>query len=150
MIALLGSAAWATTWAAPPDLEALAAASDGAVYGVVTELRADSRDGMIWTLATVTPADGRPVQVRLLGGCLGEVCLTVPGAPRVRTSERVFVFLQGDQPTGFADGVFHVRDEAGWRETAALSTRYGGLPAAQAPLSWLLEIGAPLMDRVHP
>lgn len=150
MIPLLLSAAWATTWAGLPDLEALARASDGAVYGVVTALHTEARDGMIWTVATVTPAAGAPVAVRFLGGCHQDVCLNVPGAPRVRRDERVFVFLHGDEPTGFSDGVFHVRDDAAWREPAAVSTRGEALPTAQAPLSWLLELGAPLMDRGAP
>jgi hypothetical protein len=141
---LFVSLALATTYPAPRDLDALAAASDAAVYGTVTAIGTEHRGADVWTIATVTAADAPPVRVAILGGCKGSLCMTVPGAPRLAVGETVFVFLRDGSPTGFADGVFHVRGDAGWTEAAAVAVRDGHTPSVQAPLSALLDAAAHL------
>lgn len=138
-------AAEATTYGPAPDLEALAARSDSAVLGTVRALTPELRGGEVWSVVEVAPATGPSVRVSIPGGCRGQICMTVPGAPRVTVGETVFVFLRDGQPTGFSDGVFHVRGDVGWSDLAAVSVRDAHLPVVQAPLSALLEAAAPLL-----
>ena len=142
---LWSSLANATTYTPLADLEELVEASDAAVFGEVRRLRAATIDGMIWTIATIVPATGSPVEVRYLGGCVDGVCMTVPGAPRMESGEQVVVFLRHGQPTHFADGVFHVRGEAGWTDLAAVAVRDGRTAVVQAPLAALLESASALL-----
>lgn len=144
--ALLVSVALATTYTPVTDLDQLIALSDGAVHGHVKSLSTARIDGMIWTIATVAPRRGGPVvPVRLLGGCLEGVCMTVPGAPRVEVGEEVFILLHAGQPTHFSDGVFHVRGDEAWTDLAAVSHRDGHTPVVQAPLEVLLDAAAELL-----
>jgi hypothetical protein len=91
------------------DPAALAVFSDATAFGDVREVHTVWEKGLIWTVATLDLVDeDATADVWIPGGCIGAVCLTIPGAPLVDEGERVFVFLREQQPTGLAQGLFHV------------------------------------------
>ena len=110
------SLASATTLDRPLALDELAAGSDLAVRGVVRDVHVDVRDGRIWTVAWV---DDTPV--RVLGGCIEDLCMTVVGAPELREGEPVLVFLHDDQITGFSQGFFRIEGDEGVRDPAVFA-----------------------------
>lgn len=144
MILFLGLAL-ASTLAPLPDLEALAAASDAAVYGSVISLRPEQTHGTIHTIVTVRTDEGSLVAVHLEGGCVDGLCMTVPGVPRVAIGERLFVFLLNGQPTRSALGLFHVRHPEAWAEPAGFAIPGSGAPAIQAPVRALIEAAGSLL-----
>lgn len=135
----------ASTLAPVPDLEALAAASDAAVYGDVVSLTPRRVNGEIHTVATVRAEDGQLATVQLEGGCLEGLCMTVPGVPRILVGERVFVFLHNGRPTRSSLGLFHIRHPDEWAEPAGFAIPGSGAPAIQAPIRALIEAAGTLL-----
>ena len=74
---------------------------------------------------------GPSTQVRMLGGTVGDLTLTIPGAPTFRIGTRYLVFIAGNRrvmfPTlGGGQGIFQIRENSvtGQREVFD----YGGRP----------------------
>jgi hypothetical protein len=149
MIAIL--ACWtaaAATFSMTLDLDELAARSDAAVLGEVSGLRTVQTAREIWTIATVQPAEGDAVEVRLLGGCVRDLCMTVPGAPRMVVGEEVFVFLRRGQPTGFSQGLFHVRAGAGESELSGAVFTGPSQALGKVDLDALIDVGGHLFGEL--
>ncbi len=141
-LAFLASPAYATVVNRALEPAALAVLSDAAVFGDVKDVRTTWEGGMIWTVATLELADlDAEADVWIPGGCVGDVCLTVGGAPWLAEGERVFVFLREGQPTSLAQGVFHVEGEVGSRDTSGLSFRDGVHPVDIVPVAELKTAG---------
>lgn len=142
LFALLVAPAHATIVDHALDPSALAVLSDAAVFGDVIDVHSVWEGGLIWTVATLQLTDmDAEADVWIPGGCVGDVCLTVGGAPWMAEGERVFVFLREGQPTSLAQGVFHVTGDSGVRDTTGLAFRDGGHPADKVPLVALKDAG---------
>lgn len=127
---LLISAAHATLVAAALDPEALAVLSDATAFGDVTDIRTVFENNQIWTVATLDLVDLEgQADVWIPGGCIGGLCMTVPGSPWVSPGERVFVFLRDREPTSLSQGLFHVSGDVAARDTRGLAFLDGNTPA---------------------
>lgn len=141
MLLILAAVAQATIAAQALDPAGLAALSDGVAFGDVTEVRTLMEDERIWTVATVEALDrGGATEVWIPGGCIEDLCLTVAGTPKVRVGERVFVFLRKNEPTSWAQGLFHVTGDVATRDTRGMSTRDGTTPTASFSLTELRKV----------
>lgn len=145
---LLTSAALATQLVRPLELPELAARSSGAVLGTVVETEAVRRGTRIWTIAHVDAERGRDTEVWIPGGCLDDedLCLTVLGAPRVARGDRVLVLLDGDEVTGLAQGLFHLRGDVAERDLSGLAFREEGQARSRLDLSLVLRAAEDLFE----
>ena len=79
---------------------------DGLIYTVVT-LQADQ---------TLHHSNAPEVTFRVPGGTVGDLSLTIPGAPVFSVGQDVVVFLDGDRLRGFGQGAFLVKDGLAQRD----------------------------------
>ncbi len=90
----------------------------GTVAGTVAEF---GEDKLIWTTVTLEVSEtlarsnAALVQFRLPGGTVGDLSLTVPGAPSFELGQDVMVFLDGDRLRGFGQGAFLIEEGKAWR-----------------------------------
>ena len=121
LIAFIFSAE-ATTYGRVLEMGDMLEKSEQVVQGTVADLSADfGDDGLIWTVVTLDVDDtlGRStaaqVSFRLPGGTVGDLSLTVPGAPIFEPGQEVMVFLDGDKLRGFGQGAFLVEEGHAFR-----------------------------------
>ena len=141
MILALATQAYATLAAQALDPEALAVLSDATAFGDVVELRSVFTGAFIWTVATLDLVDTDELaEVWIPGGCVGELCLTISGAPAVVRGERVFVFLRDQRPASLGQGLFHVTGDDAVRDVSGLSFLDGERPATAFALADLRQL----------
>ena len=128
------------------DLTELTAAADQIVVADVLSARA-AWDGAHQSIHTTVelavaeswkgqpPADGR-ITIRNLGGAVGDIEMTVHGAPRFSAGERALLFLRRSQVVGMAQGKRSLR----WQAT---SRRWLVEPADRAGAFTFDEDGKP-------
>ena len=126
-ILLSATCAFATTYA-ELSLDELAARTEIAFYGTVTEVSVEERDGEPYTVVTFEVARalegelGGTTTLTFLGGALeGGQSLVVTGMPQFSLSDEVIVFAY-DAPyyspiVGFSQGLWRL-SEAGFRDEA--------------------------------
>ncbi|MBI4481475.1 MAG: hypothetical protein HY652_01160 [Acidobacteria bacterium] len=145
------------------SLEELAGRSDAVVHGLAERSWSawDDERGKIYTYTLVRVDDSlkgpwrERIVVKELGGTVGDMTMTVGGAPEFQPGEEVVLFLvldrQGDFRTlGFTQGKFEVQTEGGQkvvvrRTEGATIVTPDGLPARLEPrvqtlaefLSWV-------------
>jgi len=114
--------AQATTYGRQVPMAELLDQSAAVVQGTVEGLSQDfGDDGLIWTSVTLDVTDrlhrsnAAQVVFRLPGGTVGDLSLTVPGAPTFEPGQEVMVFLDGDKLHGFGQGAFLVEEGHAWR-----------------------------------
>lgn len=87
----------------PLTVEDLAGMSELVIIGEVNEVRSevDQTGTRIHTRVTITPEEtlkgavkGATVEIKFLGGEIGDIVAKMPGAPTFRAGERVLVFLE--------------------------------------------------------
>ena len=79
---------------------------------------------------------GPSTQVRMLGGTVGDLTLSIPGAPTFRVGTRYLVFIAGNRrvmfPTlGGSQGIFQIRENRATGEAEVFD--YGGRPVTAPP-----------------
>ncbi|MDP6935168.1 MAG: hypothetical protein QGG40_19770, partial [Myxococcota bacterium] len=117
-VSALSSRAHATTLSL--DLENLIMRSDSIVYGKVIDTRIEVSGTLLETIATIEVEDTlfgpirAQAEVRVPGGCLGELCLTVGGAPQPIHGSRVLVFLDNGRPVGLSAGYLRLDHDVAW------------------------------------
>ncbi|MFT4976431.1 MAG: hypothetical protein ACI8S6_002328 [Myxococcota bacterium] len=111
------------------DLDELSASSERVIVGEVREVRSAAGGPGIETIVEIHVEEtllGTPapvVSLRVPGGVLGDVELTIPGAPRFVTGQDVMVFLgEEDRVVGFGQGAFLVTEGLVWRDLSAAET----------------------------
>ena len=121
MLLWMGLAQAATFDGAPMDVDALSDQAAQVVVGEVRATRAVAGGPGIETVAEIRVTEtllGAPspvVTVRIPGGELDGVVLTVPGAPRLTVGEQVVLFMDdNDQIVGFNQGAFHTQGGMVW------------------------------------
>ncbi len=103
---------------------------DGTVEETATEW---GDDGLIYTVVTLKTAESLhhsnapEVTFRVPGGTIGDLSLTIPGAPVFSAGQNVVVFLDGDRLRGFGQGAFLV--EAGMARRSLGNAVDAGDPA---------------------
>jgi len=99
----------------PLSLAELASTSTAAAHGEILSTETKLQGGLIWTVATLEVWEGMhttsTIQFRVPGGCVGDLCLNVSGAPSVHEGDQVVVFLRGDQVNNLALGLFFVEGD---------------------------------------
>lgn len=125
LTALLAVApARATTYAEKLDLDELSSRAERVVIGEVLATRYDATGAGIWTVATIRVTEtlrGRPepvVEVRVPGGRVNDMELTVAGAPRLIEGYQVLLFLDGEHVVGLGQGAFVVLSDTAWRNVS--------------------------------
>ena len=102
------------------DLEQLARAADAVVRVRCTESASYTEQGNVWTrteftvIESLKGAPPSPITVRLPGGRLGQITVSIEAVPRFRPGEEGVLFLEelptGDYTvTGWALGSFRIR-----------------------------------------
>jgi hypothetical protein len=148
MLIALISAASATTFSRALDPQALAVIADASAFGDVVEVQTVWERGLIWTVATIDLVDeAAQADVWIPGGCIGDVCLTVPGAPWVDEGERVFVFLRDAEPAGLGQGFFHVDGDVAVRDVRGVHVASGEPVRASYPVTELRRAEAGVRRR---
>lgn len=114
--------AQATTYGHVMPMGEMLERSEQVVQGTVAGLHAEfGDDGLIWTTVTLdvdqTLARSAAAQVsfKLPGGTVGDLNLSIPGAPAFEPGQEVMVFLDGDRLRGFGQGAFLVQDGQAFR-----------------------------------
>lgn len=90
----------------PPTFEQLVSTAEVVVDGEVTGVRAElsSYEGrpLVYTFVTIRVLDalkgtpGETIDMRMLGGTVGDVTLQVSGVPKFRVGERNLFFIEGN------------------------------------------------------
>jgi len=118
------SPARATTYAEEFDLDDLSTRAERVVLGDVLTIRYESDRAGFWTVAAIRVTEtlrGRPepvVEVRVPGGRIDDMELTVAGAPRLIEGYEVLLFLDGDHVVGLGQRAFVVMSDAAWRNAS--------------------------------
>ena len=114
--------AQATTYGYRLPVADLLDGSERVVRGTVAETSAElGKDGLIWTVVTLdvsetlSRSNAAQVLFRLPGGTVGDLSLTIPGAPEFQAGQEVMVFLDGDRLRGFGQGAFLIEEGKAWR-----------------------------------
>lgn len=114
--------AQATTYGHVLPMPELLDRSEMVVRGVVADTTAEvGEDGLIWTHVTLdvdetlSHSNQAEVTFRLPGGTVGDLTLSVPGAPVFSEGQDVMVFLDGDRLKGFGQGAFLIEEGQAWR-----------------------------------
>ena len=90
----------------PPTFEQLVSTAevviDGEVTGVRTELSSYQGRPLVYTFVAIRVLDalkgapGETIELRMLGGTVGDVTLHVSGVPKFRAGERHLLFVEGN------------------------------------------------------
>lgn len=121
LLCALSTTAGATQYAELLDLDDLAGRADRVVLGEVLTTRVESQGNGIWTVATVMvdetlSGDRDPVvEVRVPGGRLSNLELTVVGVPKLVPGYEMLLFLDDDRIVGLGQGAFVVAGGYAWR-----------------------------------
>lgn len=90
--------------------------SSKVLTGRVDKISSFAQDGLIYSTITIDVSktyvgkQNRTESVTVLGGKIGDVRLSVSGAPQFHSEEDVLLFLDDDQVVGFGQGRFNVED----------------------------------------
>ena len=90
--------------------------SSKVLTGRVNKISSFTQDGLIYSTITIDVSKtyvgklNRTESVTVLGGKIGDVRLSVSGAPQFNSEEDVLLFLDDDQVVGFGQGRFNVED----------------------------------------
>ena len=123
MLGLMWSANAATFDGPALELDELMAYSESVVVGEVRSKHAVDGGPGIETIVEVRVTEtfqGTPapvVEIRIPGGELDGLVLTVSGAPQLEIGESVVVFVDEDnEVVGFNQGLFHIQGDIGWSD----------------------------------
>jgi hypothetical protein len=118
VILSLSSPAPAAEYAYEISMSEMLDGAEQVVNGRVEDTKTEwGDDGLIYTVVTLQSEDtlhhsnAPDVTFRVPGGTVGDLSLTIPGAPVFSVGQDVVVFLDGDRLRGFGQGAFLV--EAG-------------------------------------
>lgn len=123
-VSLFLSIAGATTIVEPLGIAELSKRAERVVMGEVVATRSEMTRQGIYTVATIVVDEmlrGRsePVlEVRVPGGRIDDIELTVVGAPRMIHGYQFLLFLDGQRVVGLGQGAFVVEDGVAWRNLA--------------------------------
>ena len=90
--------------------------SSKVLTGKVNQISSFAENGLIYSTVTIDVSktyvgrQNRTETVTVLGGKVGDVRLSVSGAPQFNSSEDVLLFLDGDEVVGFGQGRFEIQD----------------------------------------
>jgi hypothetical protein len=90
--------------------------SSKVLTGRVDRISSFAQDGLIYSNITIDVSktyvgkQNRTESITVLGGKVGDVRLSVSGAPQFNSEEDVLLFLDGDEVVGFGQGRFEVVD----------------------------------------
>ena len=90
--------------------------SSKVLTGRVDNISSFAQDGLIYSTITIDVSktyvgkQKRTESVTVLGGKIGDVRLSVSGAPQFNSEEDVLLFLDDDEVVGFGQGRFNVED----------------------------------------
>ena len=90
----------------PPTFQGLVSEAETVIDGRVTGVRSDLEQyqghSIVYTYVTIQVLDtvkGQPgdtVELRILGGTVGDLTMEIPGVPKFKTGERDLFFIQGN------------------------------------------------------
>jgi len=145
--ALTFGTAQATTYAEILDLDDLSSRADTVVRGEVIGTRAGVDDDGLHTIATVLVAEtlrGTPspsMEVRVPGGKLDDIELTITGAPKLQQGFEVLLFIDDSRVVGFGQGAFIVDSGQAWRPSGDM-----GLVSPRAFHEWTQRAEEHMVD----
>ncbi len=130
--------------------------SSKVLTGRVNNISSFAQDGLIYSTITIDVSktyvgkQNRTESVTVLGGKIGDVRLSVSGAPQFNSEEDVLLFLDDDEVVGFGQGRFSVEDGVAKRPNVSKGRQNAGnannLPSMEKEGNFEFKIDEKLPD----